>query len=82
MAIGQANSMNVYLVQHVHILEDGLEDVKVIGIYSSQGKAKDAIRRLARLPGFSESNGEFHTDKYETDRDQLVDGFLTISHDE
>ena len=43
----------VYVLQHVHSLEDGEEDVKFIGVYSSRENAEAAITRLRRAPGFS-----------------------------
>lgn len=42
----------VWLLQHTHEFEDGHEDVKLIGIYSSRGKARAAKLLVANQPGF------------------------------
>ena len=42
----------VYLLQHLHTLPNGEEDVKNIGIYSSKQAAIDATKRLRTQPGF------------------------------
>ena len=71
--------MKVFLLQHVHPLTDGDEDIKVIGIYSSADKAQQAIARLSRLPGFSGAARGFHIDAYELDEDGWREGFVTMS---
>jgi hypothetical protein len=44
---------SVYVLQHVHSREDGGEDVKFIGVYSSRQKADAAVARFSGLRGFS-----------------------------
>jgi hypothetical protein len=46
--------MDVFLLWHVHEFVDGEEDDKLIGVYSTEDKAKEAQRRLASQPGFRE----------------------------
>ena len=42
------------VLQRAHAREDGIEDVKFIGVYSSHEKAQGAAARLSGLPGFVE----------------------------
>ena len=67
----------VFVVQHVHSREDGEEDVKFIGVYSSREKADGALVRLRRLPGFSDAADGFHVDEHRVDQDQWVEGYVT-----
>ena len=46
---------SVFVLQHVHSQEDGVEDVKFVGVYSSREKAEAAVARLSRLPGFADA---------------------------
>jgi homoserine kinase type II len=41
-----------FVVHHLHLLESGEEAVKLIGVFSSSERARAAIRRLRRKPGF------------------------------
>jgi len=68
----------VYVLQHVHEFEGGVEDVKFIGVYSSRDKAENAISRLSEEPGFKETKEGFCIDKYEIDIDHWTEGFATI----
>ncbi len=69
----------VYVLQHVHELENGDEDVKFIGVYSSRENAESAIERLIRAPGFCDAPDSFHIDEYALDQDQWVEGYTTLS---
>ena len=44
--------MKVFILDHIHEMESGEEDIKMIGIYSSEESAKQAINRLSKQPGF------------------------------
>ena len=70
----------VYVLQHVHEFKDGTEDVKFIGVYSSQENAQAAITRLSKAPGFSEAPGGFHIDEYALDKDQWIEGYSTLAN--
>ena len=65
----------VYVLQHARPKEDGDDDVKFIGVYSSQKAAEAAIERLRIQPGFAEYPEEFHLDPYEIDVDHWTEGF-------
>jgi hypothetical protein len=69
----------VYVLQHVHSLDDGAEDVKFIGVCSSPENAQAAVTHLGQAPGFFEAPAGFHIDKYFVDNDQGVDGFSTLA---
>jgi len=71
--------MKVYVLQHVHSLHSGFEDVKFIGVYSSLEKARAAITRLSQKPGFSEAPDGFHTDEYQVDTDHWLEGYSADS---
>jgi hypothetical protein len=81
---------HVYLLQYVHVLPNGEEDVKVIGVYSTKETALAAVARLNGQPGFSRhpnvidydakeiaENG-FLIGMYKLDRDSWTEGFVTL----
>lgn len=70
----------VYVLQHVHSVEDGAEEVKFIGVYSSRENAQAAITRLGQAPGFSDALAGFHIDEYQVDKDQWVEGYSTLAN--
>lgn len=67
---------SVFVLQHVHAREDGDEDVKFIGVYSSRENAAEAATRLRRLPGFFNTQDGFHIDEYRIDQDHWVEGYV------
>jgi len=40
------------LLEHLHVLADGEDEVKTIGIYASAEDARAAVERLKNQPGF------------------------------
>jgi len=70
--------MDVYVLQHVHEFEDGEEDVKMIGVYSTQEQAELAVRRMRLQPGFSDTPEGFCIDRYPLDRDHWPEGYVTV----
>jgi hypothetical protein len=71
--------MDTFIVHHVHVMGDK-EDVKLIGIYSSQQEAEAAIQRLQQQPGFSETPAGFTIGKYALNKDHWTEGFFTEYH--
>jgi len=67
--------MKVYVLQHIHTMPSGVEDVKFIGVYSSLEKARAAIGRFRQKPGFSDAPDGFHTDEYRVDTDHWIEGY-------
>ena len=82
---------SVFVVQHLHVMRDGEENYKFIGVYSSHENARRAVGRLRLAPGFrdfpalvadlGEGSGEgsgFYLDKYRLDEDNWTSGFETV----
>jgi hypothetical protein len=68
----------VYVVEHSYeVGEDGeFDETKLIGIYSSEEKAKQVIQKYIILPGFEDHPIEcFYIEKYEIDKDEWAEGF-------
>ena len=80
---------SVFIVQHSHLLPSGEEDVKLIGVYSSRGRALEAVSRLRAQPGFcvhprlidplegDDAEG-FYVDEYKVDDDNWAEGYVTV----
>ncbi len=64
-----------FLLQHER---PDTDDVKVIGIYSSEMEAKTAIDRLRKQPGFCDHPDGFSIDAYEVDMDHWSEGFVDL----
>ncbi len=69
--------MDVFLLQHVHELPDGEEDVKLIGVYSSEDHAEKAKQRVLTKPGFRDSPEGFSIDRYTVDTDNWTEGYIS-----
>ncbi len=70
--------MDVYVLQHVHEFKDGEEDVKMIGVYSTQEQAEAAVGRMRLQPGFSDTPKGFCIDRYPLDQDHWSEGYITV----
>lgn len=69
--------MNVYLLQHSYEIGE-FEEIKTIGIYSSEEKAKIVMEQYKILPGFNRYPFDsFNIDKYLIDEDNWKEGFIT-----
>jgi len=78
---------SVFVLQHVHVISGGDEDVKMIGVYRSEAAARMAVNRLRDQPGFrdlpdivgpdDESGEGFHIDEYTLDNDSWADGYVS-----
>ena len=71
--------VEVFLVEHVHVLEDGEESVKTVGVYSSRQTAQQAVERLSLQPGFRDATEGFTIDLYWLDQDCWQDGYATVA---
>ena len=67
----------VYIVHHVQEIEDGDEEVKLIGIYSSQKNAEATVARLSEVTGFCDTRDGFHIEGYELNKDHWADGYIS-----
>ena len=72
------DAKEVFLVEHVHTLQDGEENVKAIGIYSTRQAAEEAVRRSRLLPGFRDAPEGFTIDLYLLDQDGWAEGYVTV----
>jgi len=70
--------MDVFLVWHVHAIEEGNDDEKLIGVYSSEETARAAVARLSLQSGFRETTNGFHVSRYTVDEDHWTEGFVTV----
>ena len=71
--------MKVYVLWHVYELTDDFgkhDEEKLIGIYSTEEKARNAIQSHKDLEGFKDLPLEcFEIHEYEVDRSSWNDGF-------
>jgi hypothetical protein len=58
--------------------ESGVEETKLIGVYSSREGAELAVARTRSLHGFRDYANDFHIDPYELDEDHWTSGFVTM----
>jgi hypothetical protein len=67
----------IYVLQHVAREDHSDEDVKLIGIYSTENSAARAVNRLKDQPGFRDYPDGFKTDPYDVDKDHWAEGFAS-----
>ena len=70
----------MFLLWHVHEIEPGHDDEKLIGVYRTEGDAKSAIERLRTQPGFVDVPDGFQICPYELNMDHWIEGYVTIKH--
>ncbi len=70
----------LFVVQHVHVLENGEESVKFIGVYSSKEAAEHGVDRLRLRPGFCDTPDGFSIDPYSLDEDNWTEGYSTYRY--
>lgn len=68
----------VYVLQHSYALQNGCDETKLLGVFSSEDKAQQAIEMYRTLPGFCEHLQDFHLDKYLMNERYWTEGFFTI----
>ncbi|MEU5938564.1 hypothetical protein ABZ807_05145 [Micromonospora sp. NPDC047548] len=61
--------------------EDG-DDLKMLGVYSSEARAEARIQRARKLPGFQDEPDCFFISRYTVDQDQWDDGFVYLPRDD
>ena len=74
----QKKNKKIFVLQHVHELPEGGEDVKLIGVYSTEAAGKKAASVLSTKPGFSDHLEGFSLSAYELDMTHWLDGFITV----
>jgi len=68
----------VYLLQHVHIIDEDDEDVKDIGVYRTEEAARAAIDRLGTQPGFRDHPEGWSISRMRLNQDHWPEGFVTL----
>ncbi|GAB4587052.1 DUF7336 domain-containing protein [Nocardia sp. IFM 10818] len=71
----------VYLVNHEYELNEGEDEIKLIGVYSSEENARAAIERLRIQPGFRDLPECFVIHAYEIDKDYWTEGYDPTGED-
>ena len=66
----------VYVLQHARAMDDGDDDVRLLGVFSSMEKADAAVLRFQQRPGFSQAPDGFSIDDDVVDRDSGEVGFV------
>ncbi len=67
----------VYHLWHEYVMENGEDEVKELGLYSSRENAQEAITRYWSLPGFRDHPDGFKIYESELDRDGAwTEGFV------
>ncbi len=69
----------VFTLDHVYEPTEGGEEVKRIGIYTSEEKARAAMERVRTQPGFVEYPEGFEINEVELDRDGWIEGFARVT---
>ncbi len=74
--------MDIFLLWHTHDLTDGFgthEEEKLIGVFSSEEKAREAIEQLKTKEGFRDFPLScFEIDRSKLDRVSWSGGFSTV----
>ena len=71
----------VFLVHHVRVVsvEDDTEDIKLIGVYTSEKLAEDAVERKKKFEGFRDYPDGFDISETPLNIDLWSEGFITIA---
>ena len=67
--------MILYIVEHLHILYDDVEDIKFLGVFSTKENAEKAIQILSKQPGFKDFPKLIDNNDIEND---VIEGFYII----
>ncbi|MCC8251078.1 DUF7336 domain-containing protein [Saccharothrix luteola] len=54
------------------------DDLKLLGVYSTESRARERIERAKSTPGFADEPDCFMVDPHEIDEDAWTEGFITI----
>ena len=69
---------SVFVLQHSYE-RDGYDEVKMIGVFSTDEKAMQTINKLKNVAGFRDYPKEcFCIDEYEIDTEHWIEGFCTV----
>ncbi len=70
----------VYLVHHIRDIseDDDIQDVKLIGVYTTEELAEEAVERKKKLEGFRDYREGFEISKTTLNEDIWTSGFISI----
>ena len=68
----------VYVLHHTHVLADGEEDIKLIGVFSTAESAQSAVDELRFQKGFRVDRAGFSVNKYLVDKVHWREGFRSV----
>jgi len=72
------NLEKVYLLDYVYEFEDGHNEVKLLGVFSSEAEAKQALSNLMKNPKLKEISNLFTISENKIDRLGWIEGFITV----
>jgi hypothetical protein len=69
-----------FLLWHTHGEDEAEKEanLKLIGVYSSEGEAEAAKARKLQYPGFRDTPDGFEVERLELNRDQWSEGYITV----
>lgn len=68
----------VFVLWHCRTDEQGCDHDKLLGVYSTEEKAKQALEFLRDKPGFRDYPDGFEVADATLDRTSLLEGFVTV----
>ena len=71
------STTHVYIVHHVREISEERDDVKLIGVYTTESQARGAVSRLKSAAGFRAYPDGFTVSPYELNVDHWTEGFIT-----
>ena len=78
--IKQAGSLEVlFFLNYVREFEDGHDDVKLLGVFSSEKIANEALEKIGKIPGLVRNSGDFLIEEENIKLLGWTEGFTTIS---
>ncbi len=69
---------SAFVLEHSYEI-NGNDETKLIGIYSTNELAEEAILRLKIQPGFRDRPEDFHISEYELNKDNWVEGYAIMT---
>ena len=72
------NLKKLFLLYFVYEFEDGHEDVKLLGTFSSKEKAKKALLNIKKIPELSKFKNNFVIDEDRVNFLGWTEGFITV----
>lgn len=73
----------VFMLEHVHEFEDGRDDTKFIGLFSTRERAQAALALIEDKPGFRDRPYGFAIWECEVDSEAVgwPEGYVTVRSD-